>query len=113
MEDDRLHYMDYEEDDLLHRNDQTHGADDGMYDDVIDDGVVESFIIIALAGALVWLIYYRQQRQLAHRQNDGAARDQGNQPRPAGGQQAQPDGGVFPRNGDPAFAQWAAGGVGH
>lgn len=105
MEDDRLHYMDYEEDDLLHRADPT-GADDGMYDDVIDDGVVESFIIIALAGALVWLIYYRQQRQLAHRQ-----RDQGNQP--VGGQQAPPDGGVFPRNGDPAFAQWAAGGVGH
>lgn len=106
MEDDRLQYMDYEEDDLLHRNDPTHGADDGMYDDIIEDGIVESFIIIALAGALVWLIYYRQQRQLAHRQNG-----QGNQP--VGGQQAQPDGGVFPRNGDPAFAQWAAGGVGH
>ncbi|KFY17458.1 hypothetical protein V492_00652 [Pseudogymnoascus sp. VKM F-4246] len=113
LEDDRLQYMDYEEEDLLHRNDPTHGADDGMYDDVIDDGVVESFIIIALAGALVWLIYYRQQRQLAHRQNNGAARDQRNQAGPVGGQQAQPDGGVFPRNGDPAFAQWVAGGVGH
>ncbi|KFX94284.1 hypothetical protein V490_04419 [Pseudogymnoascus sp. VKM F-3557] len=111
MEDDRLHYMDYEEEDLLHSNDPTQGADDGMYDDVIDDGVVESFIIIALAGALVWLIYYRQQRQLAHRQNDGAARGQANQPRPVGGQQAQPDGGVFPRNGDPAFGQWVAGGT--
>jgi SEL1 protein len=83
------------------------GDSDGMYDDLIDDGIVESLIIIMLAGALVFLIYYRQQRLAAHGRND---RDEDN--RPAQGQQPQ-DRGLFPQPGDPEFGQWVACGVGH
>lgn len=85
------------------------GQADGMYDDIIDDGILESLIIITLAGALVFLIYYRQQRQLAaHAANQQAG---GNQQVPQG-QQPQ-DRGFFPQPGDPEFGQWVAGGVGH
>jgi hypothetical protein len=41
------------------------GGDD--YYDEIDDGIVESLIIVGLAAALVFLVYYRQQRQVNHR----------------------------------------------
>jgi SEL1 protein len=85
------------------------GDADGMYDDLIDDGILESLIIITLAGALVFLIYYRQQRQLAaHGRNEP---DGGNQQVPQG--QEPQDRGLFPQPGDPEFGQWVAGGVGH
>lgn len=88
------------------------GDADGLYEDFIDDGLLESFIIIGLAAALVFLIYYRQQHQLAHRNNDNAARNQDEQAQaPLPGQQA--DGGFFPQPGDADFANWAAGGIGH
>ena len=84
-----------------------------MFDDIIDDGILESLIIIMLAATLVWLIYYRQQRQLAHRRREEIARaQQGGQPAPVP-QQPEPDGGLFPPVGDPAFPQWVAGGIGH
>lgn len=113
MHDGNLYYGDDEdEEDLLRHSDSMAGVDDGMYDDIIEDGVIESFIIIALAAALVWLIYYRQQRQLAQRQNDrNAANEVGNQQEAA--QVPQPDDGLFPRPGDPAFPGWLAGGIGH
>lgn len=89
---------------------------DGFYDEIIDDGILESLIIIGLAAALVGLVYYRNQRQQAHRRQDDAARgQQGNQP--AGeGEAQQPQGqdrGLFPAPGDPEFGQWVAGGIGH
>lgn len=83
-----------------------------MYDELIDDGIIESLIILTLAGALVFLIYYRQQRQLAHGRNeaDGA----GEQENAQVAQRQQPqDRGLFPQPGDPDFRQWVAGGVGH
>lgn len=87
------------------------GDADGMYDDILDDGILESLVIIGLAAALVFLIYYRQQHQLAHRQNvaagEGQQAVQGEQP------QAPGERGLFPQPGDPAFGQWVAGGVGH
>lgn len=93
------------------------GDSDGMYDDIIDDGIIESLVLIGLGAALVFLIYYRQARQLAHRQNE-----QGQQGQQAGQEQQQNGavngagvngGGLFPQPGDPAFGQWVAGGVGH
>ena len=88
------------------------GDTDGMYDELIDDGIIESLIILTLAGALVFLIYYRQQRQLAaHGRNEADGGGQENQP-PAQGQQPQ-DRDLFPQPGDPEFGQWVAGGVGH
>jgi len=93
------------------------GDSDGMYDDIIDDGIIESLVLIGLGAALVFLIYYRQARQLAHRQNEqAAAAQQGAQQPGQEQQQQQPEqnlGGFFPQPGDPAFGQWMAGGVGH
>ena len=114
----------------------TGGADE-YYDDV-DEGIIESLIIISLAGALAFLVYYRNQRQTNHRreverlqqqlQPEAADQDQPNQPNQQGQQnepapqgqlghlgvdQQQANGGFFPPPGDPGYAQWVAGGVGH
>merc|ERR1711977_796572 len=93
LRDDHMYYGDADYDDnYLPENDPMPGGDaDGMYDDIIDDGIVESILIIVLAAALVFLTYYRQQRQQAHRRDNG----------------------LFPQPGDPDFGQWVAGGVGH
>ena len=110
------------DDDLDSRyNDPMPGADD-YYDD-IDEGTLESLFIVALAGALAFLVYYRQQRQQNHRRAtneqqrrqelnraDEAAAPAQDQP-PIPGQQA--DGGFFPPPGDPHLDAWRAGGVGH
>ena len=116
LQDDHPYYGDADYDDnYLPENDPMPGGDaDGFYDDIIDDGILESFIIIGLAAALVFLIYYRQQHQQAHRRGEEAARvQQGEQPAPEGQQQPQEDRGLFPQPGDPDFGQWVAGGVGH
>ncbi len=96
-------------------------GNEDYYDD-IDDSVVESLIIVALAGALAFLLYYRQQRQTNHRR-EAERQAQGGQAgdgplapirapeQPLPGQQR--DGGFFPPPGDPNFAQWVAGGIGH
>jgi len=94
------------------------GGDDDYYDD-LDESILESLIIVGLAAALAFLVYYRQQRQTNHRR--GLERQQGHpEGQPDGaipeeqrlpGQQA--DGGFFPPPDDPDFAQWAAGGIGH
>ncbi|KAL8732973.1 MAG: hypothetical protein Q9166_002371 [cf. Caloplaca sp. 2 TL-2023] len=102
------------------------GGDD--YIDDIDESIIESLVILALAGALAFLVYYRQQRQNNHRremerqqqqqsQQQGAAPQEPQQQQapvqdpPIPGQQA--DGGFFPPPGDPHYGQWVAGGVGH
>lgn len=103
---------DYDEN-YIPENDPMPGGDaDPLYDDLIDDGLLESIAIIVLAGALVWLIYYRQRRQLAHQRGQEAAGGQDGAAQ-AGQQQQQDNQGLFPQPGDPAFGQWAAGGVGH
>ena len=110
------------EDDLESRyNDPMPGGDD-YYDD-IDEGTIESLLIVALAGALAFLVYYRQQRQQNHRRatTEQQRRQELNR---SGGEQVpaqnealnpgqQPDGGFFPPPGDPNFEAWRAGGVGH
>lgn len=79
------------------------GAGDDFYD-IIDDGILDSLIIIGLVAALAFLVYYRQQRQLnGRRERDAQQRPQGQ----------QADGGFFPPAGDPGFGEWVAGGVGH
>lgn len=85
------------------------GRDDGYYDELdldLDEGLLEGLVIITLAATLMVLVYMRQQRN-RQRQNDNAG---------AGGANGAADGGdrgLFPRPGDPEFAQWVAGGVGH
>lgn len=120
LQDDHPYYndADYDDTNYLSENDPMPGGDsDGFYDDNIGDvdGLLESLIIIGLAGALIFLIYYRQQHQNAHRQGEAARGQADAAPvdRAAQEQQQQDDRGVFPQPGDPEFGQWAAGGVGH
>lgn len=106
---------------------------DDLYDD-LDSGIIESLIIIALAGVLAFLVYYRQQRQQREREErdthgnqtgvgrsnggsgtNGQAQRQdreGNQ-RGGGGAGNGEDRGLFPRPGELDFNDWVAGGVGH
>ena len=96
--------------------------------DEFDDGLIESLIIISLAGALAALVYARQQAQ--RRREEEARRGVGQvqqhpppagAPQPPAAQQPQPpqppaqepDRGMFPPPGDPNFNNWVAGGVGH
>jgi SEL1 protein len=85
---------------------------DDEYTDDIDSDILESLIILALSGALAFLLYYRAQRQ--RRQEEERRRNE-----LAGGQgqgqqaQGQEDSGLFPQPGDPDFMNWVAGGVGH
>jgi SEL1 protein len=85
-----------------------HRHDDGYYDDLeldIDESVLEGLIIVTLAATLLVLVYLRQQRNRQRpNENPGA--------NPAAVNN-QNDRGVFPQPGDPEFAQWVAGGVGH
>ncbi|CAL3973681.1 hypothetical protein PZA11_005845 [Diplocarpon coronariae] len=114
LRDDHTQYGDADLDDnYLPDSDPMPGGDaDGLYDDVVDDGLLESFAILVLAGALVVLIWYRNQRQLAHRRGLEAEAAQ-NGAHQGGLQQPLPNNELFPQPGDPGFVQWAAGGVGH
>jgi len=82
----------------------------GLYGDEyydIDDGMLETIVIVALAAALAFLVYLRQQRGLAERRRqagEGAA---------GVAAPADEDRGLFPAPGEPGFADWAVGGVGH
>jgi len=114
LEDEHPYYHDVDEDDYVdHATDPIPGADE-YYDD-IDEGILESLIIVGIAAALAFLVYYRQQRQLHHRLAQG--QQQMAQPGAAApadqGQQGPADRGLFPPPGDPAFNQWVAGGIGH
>ena len=97
--------------------------------DDIDAHVLESLLIFSLAGALAWLVYYRQQRQQEetrrraqlNQQPTGSGQAAPPDPRGAGDTQApqgnqqgnQEDRGLFPPPDDPNFNAWRAGGVGH
>ncbi|PVH98351.1 HCP-like protein [Periconia macrospinosa] len=100
------------------------GDEDYDFDD-LDSEILESLIILALSGALAFLVYYRAQRQRrqeeARRQQAQAqALNQGNAGVNGGNvvagdaqQQRQQDRGVFPDPNDPDFMNWVAGGIGH
>ncbi|KNG81219.1 ubiquitin-protein ligase Sel1/Ubx2 [Aspergillus nomiae NRRL 13137] len=102
-----------EEDDLLSGGSDRHHIDDrhedGYYDELeldIDESVLEGLIIVALAATLLVLVYMRQQRNRQRQDGNVGAN-------PAAPGNANDDRGFFPRPGDPEFAQWVAGGVGH
>ena len=106
------------------------GGDDDYYAE-LDDNILDSLIIVGLAAALAFLVYYRQQRQTNHRrevetQQQGHPNPDQDQPLQPGQPQAengipleerlpgqQADGGFFPPPEDPNFPAWVAGGVGH
>jgi SEL1 protein len=115
LRDDRMYDIEEQYDDAyVPNNDPMPGGDtDGMYDDVLDDGILESLIIIGLAATLVCLIYYRQVHQAARRENQADAVQQHGQQPPGEQRQAIEDRGLFPQPGNPDFGPWVAGGVGH
>lgn len=91
------------------------GGDAGdLYDELVDfgEGMLESVLILTLALAFVALLLYRRRR--AEERDAAAARGANNLPNPGPGLvPVRADGGVFPAAGEPEFADWVAGGVGH
>ncbi|KAJ5901709.1 hypothetical protein N7495_002237 [Penicillium taxi] len=95
--------------------------EDGYYDDMdfdVDESVLEGLLIVGLAATLLVLVYIRQQhrrRQNANNANRANGIWNGNENANVDANNANVNGdrGVFPQPGDPEFAQWVAGGVGH
>ncbi|KAI9883466.1 MAG: hypothetical protein M1823_004778 [Watsoniomyces obsoletus] len=96
-----------------HPHHETNGGGGGYGGDFIDDGTLESLIIVGLAGCLVILVYFHQQRQLNRARQLREERNNNDRVEQQQQQQQQPDRGLFPQPGDPDFAQWVAGGVAH
>jgi SEL1 protein len=92
------------------------GDFDGSFEGDLDDGLLESIVIILLAGALALLVVYRRRRA-DERQGAGPGAAQAGAAAGAEPHNDQArgdgDGGLFPQAGDPDFAGWAVGGVGH
>ncbi|KAF3357394.1 Ornithine aminotransferase [Verticillium dahliae VDG1] len=106
---------------------------DDIYDDtaahaeagddfIFEDDMTESLLIVFIGICLVLLLYYRQQMQQRHRRDEEARRLQQQQGIAPNAQAQQPppppppaqeDRGMFPAQGNPAFNDWVAGGVGH
>lgn len=121
---DAAYYENMEIDDW---EDGTGFADD--YYDEIDESIIDTLVILGLAGVLAFLVYYRnqaaerarrlreQQERLqqqaggAHPGERGNGQGQTGEERRQGG--APADGGFFPPPDDPNFNAWVAGGVGH
>ncbi|KAI0021157.1 hypothetical protein F4780DRAFT_739322 [Xylariomycetidae sp. FL0641] len=132
LQDDNIYYEDpYEEyygDETITGSDGElmHG-DEGYVDEEELDGVLESLIILGLVGAILWLMYYRAQRQAQAQQAAvrqaqelaaAAARQQQQQAGAAvpvagaGAAGQQPHQGQFPQPGqpgDPNFNPWGVG----
>ncbi|WEW54811.1 ERAD-associated protein [Emydomyces testavorans] len=102
---------------------------DNYYDDLdidIEDGMLESLIIIGLAATLVVLLHFRQQRAM-RRANNAAVGNNNNSgsniatQAAAGAPEAQEqrrqngeeDRGLFPAPDDPEYPAWLAGAIGH
>ncbi|THZ81345.1 HCP-like protein [Aureobasidium pullulans] len=106
LEADAAYYADhFEADDWDDAHTHMPGGDDFYDDGDIDDGMLEMLVIVGLAATLAFLVYYRQQRQQEARRRE--EQQQGVVP------QQQQDQGFFPPPGNPEFANWVAGGVGH
>ncbi|RAL05280.1 ubiquitin ligase complex subunit HRD3 [Aspergillus ibericus CBS 121593] len=102
----QLYKREEDDDDLMSSNRLDDRHEDGYYDELeldIDESVLEGLIIVGLAATLLALVYLRQQRNRQRQDGNGANAAAGN----------PNDRGLFPRPGEPEFAQWVAGGVGH
>jgi SEL1 protein len=103
-----------------------HLTDEELWDEALG-GVLESAVILVLAFSLAALVLYRRQRAdgQRNREDERRRRERERAAEAAGGGGAAADGeamregdeerdrGMFPRMGDPAFMDWAVGGVGH
>jgi len=103
-----------EPDDYATGHDHMPGGDDDYYEDIESD-ILESAIILALTGALAFLVYYRAQRQRRAEERRQQQQQQGQGQGQADNalREEADDQGAFPQRNDPEFLNWAAGGVGH
>lgn len=104
----------YQGDHFDERDDWDHmdtmpGGDD-FYDD-LDDGIVESLLIIGLAAALALLVMYRRRRADDRERRQQLQQQQGNQQPPVAQAEQEPE--LFAQPGDLDFVGWNGGGVGH
>ncbi|KAG9242603.1 hypothetical protein BJ878DRAFT_464063 [Calycina marina] len=105
-------YLGEYDDEYLPEGDPMPGGDaDGMYDDVIFEGlgILDYLLAMSFIFALIALIFHRRRvaGEVERQRQEG---QQGGQQQPP---LQQDDRGVFPGVGDPEFNQWVAGGVGH
>lgn len=110
LQDDGVYYDDVVYDDIY--DDTMPGGDAPHFGDEDDEGYLDSMIIMGLAACLAFFVYYRRQREQAEARRQREQQQKGGQngaPAPV----AQNNEGFFPPAGDPNFAPWAAGGVGH
>ena len=123
------HRAEIDEDRDAHAEESLPSGLDALFKE-LEARLVESVLVMILAGVLAWLLYYRQIRQQQDLQqrrqqqlqqqriqtgpnNPGGpategASQTGNQPAAQ-----QDDRGLFPPPDDPNFNAWRAGGVGH
>ncbi|KAI1965363.1 ERAD-associated protein [Ophidiomyces ophidiicola] len=112
-----------EDEDPLEQNRDTRSRQHSDYfDDLdldIDDGMLESLVIIGLAATLIVLLHFRQQRAMRRADNTGRNNNQGATGDPGPGAQApeprdgEEDRGLFPAPDDPDYPAWIAGAIGH
>ncbi|KAF2758614.1 HCP-like protein [Pseudovirgaria hyperparasitica] len=116
---------------------------EGEYYDDLDDGILDTLLIMSVVMALGALVYWRNRRQAQGMEQGGHHQDGHQQQQQqqhaqgggdhamngggvggvgggagadggvVGGQQQQQDRGMFPDRDDPNFMDWAAGGIGH
>jgi SEL1 protein len=97
------------------------GGDAPHYPVAEDDGFTDTLIIMSLAMALAFIVYYRQHRERAEqarrqREQQQQQQQQGGQGQGQGQQQggnaaAAPNNGGFGQPPNPAFEDWIAGGA--
>lgn len=90
LQDDQPYYHDLEEEDEIMEpsHEHIHGGED-IYGDLVEDGIIESLIIVGLAAALAFLVYYRQQRQLNNNNNNNNHNNNQQQQQQPQGQQTE------------------------
>ncbi|KMP07440.1 ERAD-associated protein [Coccidioides immitis] len=107
----------------------TSGDRESYYDELdldIEDGMLESLVILGLAATLVVLLHFRQQRAMrrannpAHGNNNNNPSDTTGQAAAGGAPETQQQGrqggdedrGLFPAPDDPEYPAWIAGAIG-
>lgn len=98
-----------ERDDWEHMDTMPGG--DAFYDNIDDDGIVESLLIVGLAASLALLVMYRRRRADERERRQRQAN--GQVPVAVNNNQVEQDPALFAQPGDLDFVGWNGGGVGH
>lgn len=114
IQDEGLFYDDVMYDDIY--DDTMPGGDTPHYPGAEDDGFIDTLIIMSLAMALAFVVYYRQHRERAEqaRRQREQQQQQGQAQQQGGNAAAAPNnnGGFAQPAVNPVFEDWVAGGVG-